>query len=124
MSKSEPLTKEIELLLLAWETGKVDEKHVHLAAEAMLDDLGWPEYDPSDPRAIPIELLEHLELLNHQWIISEDIPALLAFLRTAPGGEADAWESWREYWKTINYSQRAETLKDRPYYSASRLKGN
>jgi hypothetical protein len=106
-----------------WARGELDERSVHEEAEALYEQLEpLPEYPPEDARSIPIEVLSHLEILNHQLIVREDIPAILDFLETHPGKELEAWSQWEAYWNTLDYDERMERLRDNPYYSSLPVK--
>lgn len=65
-----------------------------------------PQLPRDDSRSIPIEVRSHLEILNHQLIVPEDIPAILAFLDTPPGEELAAWHVWESYWNNMDYDRR------------------
>lgn len=110
-------------LLQRWARGDLDERLVHEEAEAHFEELEpLPAFPRDDSRSIPIEILSHLEVLNHQLIIPEDIPAILAFLDTHPGEELEAWQRWESYWNSVDYNERIERLRDNPYYSSLAVK--
>jgi hypothetical protein len=109
---------EISTLLEQWQRGAVDEREVHEQAEALMEQLeDAPNYPEHDPRSIPMEVLIHLDALNHQLITQEDIPAMLAFLHTPLGDESSGWTVWRSYWENLNLESRRQELKTKPYYS-------
>lgn len=110
-------------LLERWARGDLDERLVHQEAEARYEELEpVPKFPRDDSRSIPIEILSHLEILNHQLIVPEDIPAILAFLDTSPGEELEAWQTWESYWSNVDYDERIERLRDNPYYSSLAIK--
>lgn len=49
--------------------------------------------------------------------IPEDIPAILEFLDTPKGREAQAWEKWKKYWANPDMRARQWKLAGNPYYS-------
>lgn len=102
--------------LAAWEKGEVDERFVHEWAEQELSTRGWRDFPADDPRAIEMEVLGLLEILNHELVIRKDVPEILAFLRTVPGEEPAAWARWRQYWNMIDFEARRQELADRQYY--------
>lgn len=102
--------------LLAWERGEVGAQDVHEWAEQVLDDEGWRDYPREDPRSIVMEVLDHLEALNHQLVTPADIPAILNFLAAKPGKEAEAWDRWEEYWESVDFEKRKQDLSKDPYY--------
>jgi hypothetical protein len=103
-------------LLLQWDSGKLTEKAIHEAAEGLWERYDWPEYSDTDDQSIAIEVLAQLEILNHQLITREDIPALLDFLETPPGQAARGWKQWRQYWDSIDFALRRRELATNPYY--------
>ena len=58
-----------------------------------------------------------LEVLNHQLIIEQDIPAILTFLATPFGEENQAWQAWETYWTRIDFEARRNELAGHGYYS-------
>ena len=108
---------ELTKLLELWKAGSLNEREVHERAEFLLDEIGeLPNYSESDPRSVAAEVLMQLEILNHQLITREDIPAMEAFLRAQPGHEAEAWAKWRSYWEQLNIESRRQKLGNNPYY--------
>ena len=105
-------------LLSQWGLGKVDEREVHEQAEAIVeamdDSTNYPE---SNPHSITLEVLVHLDALNHQLITAEDIPAMCEFLETPEGDETGAWVAWREYWAGIDMTERRRMLTGNCFYS-------
>jgi hypothetical protein len=97
---------------------------VHEEAEALWDSFKrWPSYPRQDPRSIPLEVLSHLEILDHQLITRGDVPAILEFLDSSPGRELEGWRRWLRYWNELDMHKRVESLKDDPYYSAYPISG-
>lgn len=109
--------EELRALLESWQVGTLDEREVHEHAEAVLEAVREiPHYPESDPRSIASEVLLQLDVLNHQLITTEDIPAIEAFLKTPPGQELRAWAEWRDYWKHLDLQGRRQKLENNPYY--------
>lgn len=77
----------------------------------------WRELPKADPRSIQYEVLSQLDVLNHQWITTDDIDAFLEFLAAPEGGEERAWARWEEYWDSVDYDARRETLRGNPDYA-------
>lgn len=61
-----------------------------------------------------------LESLNAQWIIVEDVPAILSFLDTRVGNEVQAWSKWRNNWDHVDFASRKHILGSNPYYAKTR----
>jgi hypothetical protein len=104
-------------LLLNWADGSLNEQQVHNAAEQLWEGGNWPEYDRTDDRSVAIEVLLHLDVLNHQLITSQDVPAMLEFLDSPSDQTREAWAGWEEYWKSIDWTARETELASNPYYS-------
>ena len=117
------LSHSLRQLLRRWGRGEVDERAVHRCAERLWEELGGgAEYPRQDPRSIPVEVLSHLEILDQQLVLPEDIPEILAFLDAPRGKELQAWSRWELYWDTRDYDERLERLKDNPHYSKLSVK--
>ena len=108
---------ELVALLEEWRPAIIAEREVHERAEAIMDSLGeLPSYPEGDSRSIPVEMLVHLDALNHQLITADDIPAIEAFLHTPQGDEARAWADWQSYWNNLDLEARKRELQDNPHY--------
>ncbi len=103
-------------LVTQWEAGTLTEVQVHEKAEELWEQEDWPHYAEDNPHSIAIEILSQLEILNHQLITREDIPAIVNFLRTPKDQEKDGWKAWRRYWESMDMEARKRALKDNPYY--------
>jgi hypothetical protein len=115
--KREIERSELLTLLEQWKAGAINEREVHEQAEALMDELSeHPSYPEHDPRSIPMEVLLHLDALNHQLITPEDIPAMQAFLRTPSDKESQGWADWRSYWDSLDLESRKRELESNPYY--------
>jgi hypothetical protein len=107
----------IATLLNQWRDGIINERQVHEQAEEWLEQLPeLPSYAEENPRSIPLEVLVHLDALNHQLITTDDIPAILTFLGTPPGKELIGWTLWRRYWVDLDLEHRRRQLKGNSYY--------
>jgi hypothetical protein len=95
------LESERTLLLsiaLQWRSGEWNERQVHEEAERIwAQGSPWPEVPEDDPRSVVLEVVQMLDILNSELVISDDIPAILAFLETESGNEAQGWSTWRMY---------------------------
>lgn len=118
MEKIKEIERSVLLELLEqWQTEAIDEREVHEQAEALLEQLEeYPTYPEHDPKSIPMEVLLYLDVLNHQLITPEDIPAMHAFLHTPLGNESQGWAVWRSYWDNLNLECRRQALEINPYY--------
>ena len=105
-------------LVMQWQRGEITERDVHERAEHLWDQRDWPDYPTSDARSIAIEVLAQLDILNHQLITVEDVPAIVDFLNTPPGSEEDAWEQWQRYWDNVDLDKRKQALRGHPSYNA------
>jgi hypothetical protein len=105
-------------LVLRWLSGELSERDVHEEAEHRWESRSWPVCDEQDDGSVAVEVLAQLEILNHQWITTEDVPAILAFLDTPSGQAGDGWRRWRAYWDSIDWDERRRGLAGRTYYVA------
>ncbi|MGB5162978.1 MAG: hypothetical protein WBO69_12435 [Thermoanaerobaculia bacterium] len=105
-------------LLKRWDSGELDARQVHEHAEQLWDSLEQHQFPREDRRSIAAEVLSQLDILNHQLITPEDIPAMMQFLDTLRGSELDGWKRWQRYWDELDMDERIESLKDNNYYSA------
>jgi len=98
---------QLRRLLLRWQDGELRAIAVLEEAETLLEHLGpLPKYLQSDFRSIAMEVLYDLDILIAQRINSDDIPALLAFLDTPIGAEAQGWQDIQRYWEGIDFDRR------------------
>lgn len=103
-------------LMDLWKKGDLDETQLHERAEALWEQKDWPLYAEDDPHSIAIEVLSQLDILNHQLITREDIPAIVDFLSTPEGQEKAGWDAWKRYWDDMNLEKRKNELKNNSYY--------
>lgn len=106
-------------LLLQWQAGHVTEADVVVRAESLAARTHGAETLPeADLRSIAQEVLRQLEMLPTQGITTDDVPAVLAFLETRAGREADGWAAWRAYWQSVDFQDRRRSLAGHPFYTA------
>ncbi len=105
-------------LLKRWASGELDARQIHEHAEQLWDSLEQHQFPREDRRSIAAEVLSQLDILNHQLITPEDIPAMMQFLDTPRGSELDGWKRWQRHWAELDMDERIESLKDNHYYSA------
>jgi len=103
-------------LVHKWEAGILSEKDIHEIAEQLIEEKDLPQLSDSDPSSIEWEVLSQLDILNHQLITSEDIPAIIDFLSTPLGQEINGWRKWRAYWNNVDIEFRRHQLKNNPFY--------
>jgi len=115
----ENISETILNLLDQWEAGTINELEVLNESEKLyLQHYQGNEIPKSDYKSIPIEVLSHLEILHHQWIIKDDIPIIRTFLNTSDGNELEAWKNWEKYWNAIDLDNRKEQIKNIELYTA------
>jgi len=113
----ESLTNSLKNLLIQWQNDQLTTGEVHRRAEELAEEINnEKEYSRTEPDSIPAEVIQQLEILNHQLLIKKDIPAMLEFLNTQPGNEAKGWLVWETYWKSINFNERKRLLANDPDY--------
>jgi len=119
MSKNADIQRDQLLNVLEqWRNGDIDEREVHVRAESLKDQFDeLPEYDETDSRSIPLQVLLELDALNVGLITKDDIPAMESFLKIPPGKEDQGWNDWKEYWSRVDFEGRRKKLANNPYYS-------
>ena len=105
-----PVREKVINLLESWQKEDFEAERVLQEAEKIFETLEITEFDKSDENSIPLECLSQLEILNHQWITQDDIPAFLKFLKTPKGAELKGWEKWETYWKNLDFEKRKKQL--------------
>jgi hypothetical protein len=104
-------------LLLRWKAEDLSAPDLHEQAEEMWNSQEWGLFNESDDRSIAVEVLSVLDSMNQQWIMIEDIPAIVAFLNTPPSHAAEAWRWWRKYWDGVDFIARKRRLTGNPFYA-------
>jgi len=113
------LKDKIYSLLNRWRTDSISKEQVLIEAEDLFGKYyKGVDFPMSDYKSILIEILSQLEIINHQWIIKDDIPAILEFMKTSKGNELQAWEKWEEYWNKIDFEKREKLLGNCEFYTA------
>ena len=114
--------QKLKALLLRWQSGEIDERHVHEEAERIwAQGSPWPTLTEEDPQSIVAELACVLDILNAQWITVEDVPAMLSFLGTPAEEVVRGWTEWRSYLNGVDFVKRRRQLESNPYYVKSGL---
>ena len=111
-----PSREDLRDLLRRWAAGQLSEQEIHAEAESLWEAEEWPEVDEADDRSIPIEVLSQLDIMNHQLLMPDDIPALADFLNTPLGDALEGWRRWRRYWGGIDFDARRERLANHSFY--------
>jgi hypothetical protein len=115
MDRSSPadstLTPFLVDLLDRWAAGSITPSEVMGAAHARWEAGSWPNLADDDPDNTPITVLELLAEGRANGILAEDVPALLAMLRS-PGG---VWVQINELYGSVDLDAR-ERLMASGYY--------
>lgn len=96
----------IKQVLERWRCGDTTARDVQDEAEDLWESAEWPEYAETDDESIVAEVIMQLDGLDVGWITTDDIPAFMDFLNTAPGNSLDGWRRWRHYWDGIEFESR------------------
>ncbi len=110
------LRENILEIIKKWNESSLTEFDVHSFAEDLVEHLEVCE-DKESSDTIASEVLFQLDIMNHQLITKDDIPAIEEFLKTHRGEEVRGWDSWKNYWETIDFDKRKIELKNNPFYS-------
>jgi hypothetical protein len=113
------VTTRLREFLRAWEHEGADPATLLEDADDLFQAVAeWGEVARDDPRSIPAEVALRLEEMHHRWVVPEDVPAMVEFLDTPTGAEAEAWDAWDAYWgRGVDWDARALDLADDPAYA-------
>ena len=104
-------------LLRRWQSGELSERQVHQEAERIWAQgscgRNWWKKIRRSIVATPCIL----DSLNAEWVIAEDVPAMLSFLNTEPEDAIRGWSKWRSYWDHVDFASRKHQLESNPYYA-------
>ena len=104
-SELEIIKNKILWLLHGWKYNFIDEYDVHELAEKWFEDIDQSYLNLKDEEKIPsIEVLSHLEIMNHQLIIPDDIPIMIEYIQK--DCQNSAWKIWKEYWDNVDFKLR------------------
>ncbi len=98
-----------------WNESLISEFEVHNFAEKLLEQTEILD-DSESIDEIASEVLVQLDIMNHQLITKDDIPAIIEFLKTPKEKEIKGWEIWKNYWENIDFNKRKIELKNNPFY--------
>lgn len=112
------VTNRLREFLRSWEHGGADAATLLEDADELFQEVAeWGEVARDDPRSIPAEVALRLEEMHHRWVTPGDIPALVDFLETPAGQEAEGWDAWDAYWdERVDWEERARELAEDPAY--------
>ncbi|NQD38710.1 hypothetical protein HPT27_16930 [Permianibacter sp. IMCC34836] len=105
-------------ILAAWGRGDLSAVEVHEWAEMRY----WPsdlevDDEEDEDNSVCREVLHHLDSLDMNLVIQEDIPAMLDFLSTPRGQFSTGYERWDRITKNIDYKKRMMQLREIEPYS-------
>ncbi|MCE2030335.1 hypothetical protein [Sessilibacter corallicola] len=109
------LKEELLLGLENWAEGKIDENTMLCIAENLLEKYGWKDFGKNKPESVVMEALSQLEILNHQLICKDDIPAIKRFLENNKNPES-SWADWESYWNSVDFNEREGRLNAIEFY--------
>ncbi len=94
-------------LLQQWQDRAITSQTLHREAEIIWESRSeWPDL-PTQHRDSPvIEVLSHLDMMNHQRVLRNDASEIIDFLEATTDIVPDAWVRWKKYWEAIDYPSR------------------
>jgi hypothetical protein len=109
--------RSLAALLLRWQAGDLGAWQMIEEAEGAEDLLFGdmavvPEIPKEDPQSISVAVLELLSAAHHQQLLPADVPAVLEFLETQPGGELEAWARFEQYWEAVDWQARESAVQE------------
>jgi hypothetical protein len=111
-SPDESLTPFLIDLLERWSTGRLTPAAMMTLAHDRWESRAWPEPPEDDPADAPIVVLQQLAHARENSLAVEDVPALLAILRSPDGR---VWQRLGEHFETILGDER-DRLMQSGYY--------
>lgn len=107
---------ELANLLVKWERGELTAQQVWDWVSARY----WPgdtEIDDwEDDLSATNEVLAHLDSMDINLVVLDDIPIHRRFLMATQENTAQAYEAWKTELNSIDYKQRIKTLRDNPIF--------
>ena len=103
-------------VLQKWLKGEVDEEELYRWAGSRYSVSDYDVEDREEDDSITNEVLGHLDMMDMNLVVKEDIPAMIEFLNTPKGKFNEGYSQWARYTKSINYKQRKEKLRHNPFY--------
>jgi hypothetical protein len=105
-----PDREELRRLLQRWQSGEISFYQAVEEAEA-IEERVWPdveviEFEVTDPRSIPTEIVSLLSMGYVQPLFVDDIPHLLDALDAAPGTEEQSLERLVRHFDSLDESER------------------
>ena len=117
-TRSVPISRsDIVQLLKAWQRDDVTAAEVQAWAEGIYIPGTFEVDDYEGGDSVCAEVLQHLDCLDMNLVIQEDIPLLLEFLSTPKGQFSLGFERWDRMTKSIDYRQRMKLLRGIAPYS-------
>lgn len=113
----ETIKRELE----AWQKSEKSTQEIFdwaqdLFGAAMIDEA---EYDDWEGRnSVSKEILGHLDNLDMNLVVVDDVPHCIAFLSTPVGKFEDGWVEWKKRLEVIDYKERQERLRTDLIYKA------
>jgi hypothetical protein len=108
----------LEDLLTRWRDGVVSPPEAIAEARAVWLTRVWSTSSGSNPDSVRLDILFMLAGAREMGITHEDIPALLEYLNTSPGGEMDGRERFGNYIEGIDSRER-QAIQASNYYGPS-----
>ena len=108
---------DIVQVLNTWQSGDIEASEVLAWAEVRYIPGELEVDDEEDGGSVCIEVLQHLDCLDMNLVVKQDIPLLLEFLSTANGQFALGLERWGRITASIDYKQRMKQLRGIEPYS-------
>lgn len=105
-----PDREELRRLIHRWQRNEITFYQVVEEAEAIEErvwvDVEVVEFEASDPRTIPTEVVSLLSMGYVQPLFEEDIPHILNALDAPPGSEEESLERLVLYFDSLDYDER------------------
>lgn len=94
-------------LLQQWQDRAITSQRLHREVENIWESRSeWPDLPTQHHDSPIIEVLSHLDMMNHQLVLRNDASAIIDFLEATTDVLPDAWSRWKKYWEAIDYPSR------------------
>ncbi|HEV3145796.1 MAG TPA: hypothetical protein VGZ47_18045 [Gemmataceae bacterium] len=109
---------EIAEVLRKWQLGLLTAEHVHnwAGARYLHDDVDYDD-EENDEHSVANEVMAHLDLLDMNLMVAEDIPIYLEFLETPAGQFEQGCKKFNEALDRIEIEARRQQLTHIPLYA-------
>lgn len=101
-----PMHKTIIKKVTAWQQGEMTDVQLERWARRYVDRMLLPDLPPDHIDSIRVEMVLQLSSLTRQPLLTDDVPAMVAFLSTKKRQVEEGWRAWFTYIESIDWHAR------------------